>query len=495
MKRIIILIAALTAAAACRQAEDTRYFAPAVEFGSAQYTVSAGDGGLDIDIHLSRPASQAFTIGLNVDSSLKEGVEYRIASTSVPISAGQQDASVHVDLVDDEIWVENAWIELILKPGERYTLDPAKSVARVNVSKAINIPIFRLIPPEDGIVTNPYFAETISFQLEGDRNTDSDQEVQMEFGDLVYGVDYRIEGSDGSYVTYPAGARSQVFKVKILQKDESGYDREAVLAIIPQKGRYSVNPDHGSVTVRLSDPVVDFKPLFRTAAANGGQGYQIRQAFLGTDGTWIGNTNADMGVSSEGSNYLRTFRNMFDHPSFSCLATASVSQMFRLSDLFPNYLHPNATAILDYGNDQGHREFSPADSLMRFVLDKGETQKGTIHLNSPRTFVAFIGSYAAWQDKSSGDYAWIKDSRATGGDIFASTHPALTGRISVTLQRLEGTFDFSNTAEPVLVTAWFSSDSEMFMKADEANGKDPAGTYAVSQEDGLWKVSYKLWPR
>ena len=495
MKRIILISIALLAAASCRQAQDTRYFAPAVEFGSAQYAVSAGDGGLDIDIQLSRPAPQAFNIGLNIDSSLEEGLQYRIASTTVPIAAGQQEASVHVDLVDDEIWVENAWIELILKPGERYTLDPAKSTARVEISKVINMPIYRLIPPENEIVTNPFLAETIDFQLEGDRNTDRDLEVELEFGDLVYGTDYRIAGSDGPVFIFPAGSRNHLFQVEILKKDLSGYDREAVLTVIPKRGQYSVDPDHDSAPVHLSDPVVDFKPLFRTAAANDGQGYQMRQAFLGADGTWIGNTNADMAVSSEGCNYLRTFRNMYDHPSFNCRANASVSQMFRLSDLFPNYLYPNATAILDYGNDQGHREFSPADSLMRFVLDKGETKKGGIYLERPRTFVAFIGSYAAWQDKSSGDNAWVKDSRATKGDIFASTHSAITGRISVTLEKLEGRFDFTDLTQPILVTAWLRSDSDMFMKADEANGKTPATTYAVSQEDGLWKVEYKIWPR
>ena len=495
MKRIILISIALLAAAACREAQDTRYFAPAVEFGSAQYAVSAGDGGLDIDIRLSRPAPQAFDIGLNIDSSLEEGLQYRIASATVPIAAGQQEAGVRVDLVDDEIWVENAWIELILRPGERYTLDPAKSTARVEISKVINMPIFRLIAPEKPVVTNPYLAETLSFQLEGDRNSDRDLEVELSVDGLVYGTDYRIKGSDGPGFIYPAGARSHVFEVEILKKDESGYDREAVLTVIPKRGQYSVDPDQGSVALRLSDPVVDLKPLWRTAAANDGQGYQMRQAFLGADGSWIGNTNADMGVSSEGSNYLRTFRNMYDHPSFNCRANASVSQMFRLSDLFPNYLYPNATAILDYGNDQGHREFSPADSLMRFVLDKGETKKGGIYLERPRTFVAFIGSYAAWQDKSSGYNAWVKDSRATQGDIFASTHSALTGRISVTLERLEGRFDFTDLTQPILVTAWFSSDSDMFMKADEVNGKTPAATYAVSQEDGLWKVEYKIWPR
>lgn len=495
MRRYIILWAALLAAAACREAQDTRYFAPAVEFGSAQYAVSAGDGGLDIDIHLSRPASQGFTIGLNIDSSLEEGLQYRIASPSVTIAAGQQDAGIRVDLVDDEIWVESAWIEVLLKPGERYTLDPAKSVARVNVSKVIDMPIFRLIAPEEPVVTNPFLAETLSFQLEGDRNSARDLEVDLDFGELEYGKDYRIKGSDGPGFVYPAGARSHIFQVEILKKDQSGYDREAVLSVIPKRGQYSVDPDHASAHLHLSDPVVSFSSLLRSPALQNGQGYQVRQAIKAADGSWNGNTTVDLGVTSEGSNYLRNFRNMYDHPSFSCMANASVSQLFRFNDLMPLYVYPNETAILDYGNDQNHREFSPADSLMRFVLDKGETKKGGIYLNEPRTFIAFIGSYAGWQEKISGTNAWVRDSKATGGDIFASTYPAITGRISVTLEKLEGRFDFTDSDAPVVVTAWFSSDTDKFMQADPANGKDPAATYAVSKEDGLWKVEYKLWPR
>ena len=490
MRRYIILWAALLAAAACREAQDTRYFAPAVEFGSAQYAVSAGDGGLDIGIHLSRPASLGFTIGLNIDSSLEEGLQYRIASPTVDIATGQQDASVRVDLVDDEIWVENAWIEILLKPGERYTLDPAKSTARVDISKVIDMPIFRLIAPEEPVETNPFLAETLSFQLEGDRNSARDLEVDLTFGDLAYGTDYRIKGSETPGFTYPAGARSHVFQVEILKKDESGFDKEAVLTVIPKRGQYSVDPDHGSATVHLSDPVVNFSPLLSTPALQNGQGYQVRQAILAADGSWEGNATVDLGVSSSGSNYLRNFRNMYDHPSFGCMANASVSQLFRFNDLIPLYIYPNDITILDYGNDQGHREFSPADSLMRFVLDKGETLKGGIHMDKPRTFVAFIGPRAEWTNS-----IWPADSKKTGGDIFASTHPALQGTISVTLERLEGRFDFTDSDAPVVVTAWFSSDTDKFLQADTANGKDPAATYAVTKEDGLWKVEYKLWPR
>ena len=499
MKKSIIFLslAALLAAAAChREQGDTRYFAPAVSFGSSSYSVNAGDGGLDIDLKLSRPASQDLTVGLNISSSLELNQQYQVSATALRVATGEQSASLHISLTDDEIWVESSWIELVIVPGQRYTVDPANnSTARVNVNKKIEIPIIGMVQPEAPIVTNPYLAEVLHFQLTANRAPISAVTVLLDFDGLAYGKDYLIPGSSASSVELPAGATSLDFDVQILKKDLSGYDKETALTLLPSKGKYSVSADSPSVSVHLSDPSISFKPIFKTAALQSGQGFQIRQAFLAKDGSWSGNIQVDLGVSSEGSNYLRNFKNLYDHPSFSCKATASVSQMFRLSELFPLYVYPNATAILDYGNDQNHRQFSPADSLMRFVLDKGETAKGKIYLEKPRTFVARVGSYAAWQDKSSGSNAWVLDSRATGGNLMASTHPALTGNISVTLEKLEGSFDFTNSSEPVLVTAWFSSDSPLFMKPDEANNKDPEASYDITQENGLWKVRYKLWPR
>ena len=497
MKRItLLLMISALAFLSCKEAQDTRYFAPDVEFGEASYSVQAESGGADLLVRLSRPAPRALTIGLNLSSSLKEDLQFH-APHALELSAGDTEAKVHIDLVDDEIWDENAWIDLTIAPGDRYTVNPdGKCTTRLTVTKAFVMPTLRLRSLDEDTVTNPFLAETLHFEITADRVPSKDIAVTLNPGGLVPGTDCLIGGAAAAEVTLPSGADKVAFDLTLLQKDESGMDRHETLALVQQKGLYVVPSEGGSVDIHLSDPVVDFSPLFKSPALQSGEGYQIRQAFLAADGSWSGNTTVDLGVSSKGSNYLRTFRNMYDHPSFGCPANASVSQLFRLSDLFPNYVYPNATAILDYGNDQGHREFSPADSLMRFVLDKGETQKGTIHFYKPRTFTAFIGSYAAWQDKSvGGENSWIRDSRATKGDIYASTHPAITGQISVTLEKLEGTFDLTNSSEPVLVTAWFSSDSDMFMKADEARGVDPAGTYAVSKEDGLWKVSYKFWPR
>ena len=483
MKRFILLITVILAASACRRAQDTRYFAPAVQFGSDRYSVTPGDGGLDIDLHLSRPAPQALRIGLNVSSSLEEGVQYRVASRTVDIAPGQQDATVHVELVDDEIWVESAWIEILLKPGERYTVDPQKnSTARVDISKTISTPIFRLLAPTVPVVTNPFLAETLRFQLEADRATTSDVEVALEFGGLEFGKDYRISGSETSGFIYPAGARSHTFEVEILKKDQSGYDRQTALAVVPRKGSYTVDPEQASVPVHLSDPVVPLTPLWRTPALNGGAGYRWNQAIKTPAGEWEGNTTVDMGLTAEGSNYVQNQRSLWTHSSFNCPATASPSHPFRLTDLCPRLRYPSEVSILDYGANESYRSFFPCDSLIRFVADRPETPgQGILAIPSPRRFQAYIGDRVAWGN------TWKDDAKKTGGDMAASTDPAIQGRVHVTLEKMEGRYDLDERV--LFITAWFSSDDARFMQEVDF------GKWAVASEDGLWKVEYKIWPR
>jgi len=491
MKRISILICAfaLFCLAACQQEKDTRYFAPEIAFENGSYAVNSADGGLDVAVSLSRPATQALTVNVNIESSLQEELQFKLSSHSLSIAEGASTTSLHITLVDDEIWDTESWIDLILAPGTRYTLNPdGNCTARVSISKDVQLPTIKLIVPS-GVEINPYLPETFNCVLETSRAQAKDMAVQLDFGDLVCGKDYLINGEATTMVRFPAGTEWIPFKVEILYQDVSGLDKHAVLSVVQQKGQYVPAAGASEADIHLYDPVVDFKPLFKTAALQNGSGFQIRQAFKGPDGAWNGNTQVDLGQSSEGSNYLRNFRNMYDHPSFSCKANASVSQMFRLSDLFPNYVYPSPVAILDYGNDQGHREFSPADSLLRFVLDKGETMKGGIYLTRPQSFTAYIGTYADWQADETGGKAWVVDSRATGGVISASKHKAITGTISVTVHKIEGRFDFTDSSSPVLLTAWFSSDSDQFLHSIDAT------KIAASKEDGLWKIDYKLWPR
>ena len=488
MKKISILIMTLLAAVSCRQAEDTRYFAPEVNFAAGSYAVDAASGALDVELKLSRAAEKPFEVGLYVTSSLQEGKQFTIAD-KVPVAAGQQSASVHIALVSDEIWDESSWIELQIAPGERYTVNPdADCATRIAVSKEIVLPILRLVAAGD-CETNPSMAEPLHFEVQSTVAARSDVDVTLDFDGLRCGDDYLVNGGVTNGFTLAEGARQAGFDITIVKKDISGYDKTCALSLVTRKGEYVVASDASSVDVHLWDPSIDFSAFLKTKALNDGQGYQVRQAIQAPDGSWEGNKTVDLGVSGDGSNYLRNFKNMYMHPSFSCMACSSVSQLFRLPDFCPNLVYPSTVAILDYGNNQDHREFSAVDSLMRFVLDKGETAKGKIYLHAPRKFVARYGNYAAWQEDLPAGKAWVVDSRSTKGDIMASTHEALTGVISVTLEKLEGTFDFSDSGAPVLITAWFSCDDDLFMK-DYDTAK-----YVVTQEDGLWKVNYKFWPR
>ena len=479
----------LLAAVSCRQAEDTRYFAPEVNFAADTYSVDADGGALDVEVMLSRAAERAFDIGLYVTSSLKEDTQFTLGVHKLSIAEGQQSGTVHIAFAKDEIWDESSWIELQIAPGERYTVNPdGKCATRIAVTKTIALPILRLVAAGD-CETNPYRAETLHFEVQSTIAARSDVDVTLDFDGLACGTDYLVNGGATNGFTLPEGAKQAAFDITFVKKDISGYDKTCALSLVHQKEHYVVASDAASVDVHLWDPSIDFSSFLKTKALNNGEGYQIRQAIQAPDGSWEGNKTVDLNVSSEGSNYLRNFKNMYMHPSFSCMACASVSQLFRLPDLCPNLVYPSPVAILDYGNNQDHREFSAVDSLMRFVLDKGETAKGKIYLHAPRTFVARYGSYEAWQEDLAAGKAWVVDSRATKGDIMASTHEALTGVITVTLEKLEGTFDLSNSDAPVLLTAWFSCDDALFMK-DYDDTK-----YAVTQEDGLWKINYKFWPR
>ena len=498
MKRYIMLLCVCSLAflTSCRQDEDSRYFAPEISFDQESYTVSLDESVVqEVKVLLSRPATQELTVGVVASSSLKEDVQYKLSSTSLTVPVGASEAALRIDLITDEIWDEEGWIELALSPGLRYTINPSSNcMAKVNVRKTIDMPQLKLVAAGEPEI-NPFLAEALQFTITSDRAPRTAIDIELSLGDLVCGTDYFINGGSSSSVSLEAGKQKVDFELTFSKIDQSGFDLSVPLSLKMKKGVYAPVSGESELTVRLYDPQVDFSGLLKSAALQNGAGYQIRQAIKGADGEWKGNTQVDLGRSAEGSNYLSCYRNMYDHPSFGCRANSSVSQPFRINEFFPNYLYPNATAIIDYGNDQNHREFTPVDSLMRFVLNKGETKKGSICLTKARTFTAIIGNYAKWQADVAGGKAWVVDSKANNGNILASTHEAIEGRISITLEKLEGSFDFTNSNEPVLVTAWFSSDSEMFMVADTANGKDPVSTYGLTQENGLWRVEYKLWPR
>ena len=476
MKRTSILILALLAVFSCKEAEDTRYFAPEIAFSADTFSASAQDGVAQVVLNLSRPATMDFSAGLVFEGNLTEGTQFTVASHSIDVKAGEDKAVFQITLVDDEIWVEDSWIGLSLMPGKLYTVNPSANVsARVEVSKTITLPKLSLSLVSGDLEMNPYRPSPLTVKLSATKAFDADKEVSLSLGDIEYQVNDVASGK----VTLPAGAISANFTLAVKQFDQSGFDSTVDVAPVMEKGVFVVDPN-GVLPLHLSDPVPDFSPLLKTEAQIG-DGYQLRQAIKTPAGEWDGNLAANVDVSSKGSAYIKSLKNM--GTTYGYLSNEVGLHILRLCDFFPNLRGTEGEAILDYGRNNNTRGFSPVDSLFRFVLDKGSETEGDIVLNSPRKFTAFTGDYVQWKD------VMENDSKATNGNIFASASPVITGRIDVVLERMEGRFDLADASETMLFAAWFSCDSPEFM-----NGVDFEKIGAVKDGD-LWKVEYKLWAR
>ena len=481
MKRIAILFLGAVLALSCKEVQDSRFFAPELEFSAATYSVTEVPDGVDVKLTLSRPAATAFSARLVFSGTLQEGLQYTVPSHSIDVPAGASEASVHITLIDDEIW-EPGYIAITLAPGSRYTVNPSGNCeARVEVTKHVVIPVLRLSVPEDGDTVNPYCAAPVTLTLIADKAPLSDITVPLSSEGFVAGQDFLLDGQADANLTLAAGATSATAMLQVLKKDQSGYDKQLTLGMTAQKGVYGVSSEGSSVSIRLYDPVVDFSPLWKITAQEG-EGYQVRQAFKKADGTWNGNTAANWTVSSAGSNYLKSLKNISNTYGYPTVAIGL--HILRLPDLFPNLRKTSGNAIVDYGRNSNTRGFSAVDSLFRFVLDAGSATEGSVMLDKPRRFTAAVADYSSWVEAS-----WSADSQLTGGDILKSASPLITSWVVVTLEKLEGRFNLADMENTLLLTAWFSCDDPQFMK-----DVDTDSIHAV-QEDGLWKVEYKLWPR
>ncbi|MBP5397350.1 MAG: hypothetical protein J6Y32_01780 [Bacteroidales bacterium] len=483
-------------AASCRPVDDQRYVAPSLSFAAAEYVVDATTGGMDVLLLLDRPAQKEISVRVDVSSSLTPGTQYSLPDFPLTVAAGTERIPIHLKLVDEAILVEQAYVDLILLPAVDYGVNlQGAGQTHIRITKELPFPTLKFLLPEGSpIGANTFLAETVPCIVSSNIPVDADLPFTLNVSTLTAGEDYTLDGA----CVLPAGTSQTTFNLKVSRREQLGFDKEGTVSLVAQEGVYLVDPTASSFTLHIGDPVPDFFKLLHTAAAQGGLGYQVRQALKtpataeAPEGSWEGNGIVDLGQTVAGSPYLRNYRNMWRHSTYNCPCNASPSQWLRMSDLFPNRVYPSPTAILDYGVTQVQRQFSPADSVMRFCPNPAAPLTGKVVLTKPRTFTAFIGDYAAWQADVTGGKTWMVDARATGGDIFASTNPAITGTINVTVERIEGTFDFNKVDEMVLLSVWMRSDSDQFLMDGDAR----MTKYAIEQvEPGLWKLQYKLWPR
>ncbi|MDP3453728.1 MAG: Calx-beta domain-containing protein [Bacteroidales bacterium] len=475
-----------TALISCEKIDEGKVRIPVVTFETSQISVNTQSGSYDVVVKLSSPASKELTVKVGFAGSAVENEHYTVPAKEVKIASGASEGKLTLTILNDNIWEENLEIVLLFSPGTDYVIDP-KQIAEIKIklTKEIVLPVVSFDIEGTTQHSNPFNSETITLKLKLDRALRSDSQVNLKFeGGMTIGGDFMINGGNSNKFTIPKDKTTHTFDVKINKKDDAGFDKNLKITIEPVDNKtFTVTQDKASYTIKVSDPIVNLSLILKTAALQGGEGFQIYQNVKTLTG-WSNNVTVNSGINTVKKNYLKTFRNNAFNAAFDCKANSAGGDILRLADML-NFANTD-TVIADYGVGKTTRYFNPSDSLLRFVADGENPLKGVV-TSVAQKFSAKVVLKVDWETGTNGNKQWHLDSKANDGNILSSTYPTIA-TVVIDLVKVEGTYDFTTATPEVLFTAWFKSSSPFFMKNLNA-------TYDIVKEGEQYKVSYRFTPR
>ncbi len=470
----------------CEKIDEGKVKIPVVTFETALTSVNTQSGSYDVVLKLSSPASKELTVKVGLSGNAVENEHYTVPAKEIKVASGASEGKLPITILNDNIWDENLEIIILISPGTDYVIDP-KQIAEIKVklTKEIVLPVVIFDMESTTQHSNPFNSETITLKLKLDRALRSDSQVNLKFeGGMTIGGDFMINGGNSNKFTIPKDKTTHTFDVKINKKDDAGFDKNLKITIEPVDNKtFAVTQDKASYTIKVSDPLVDLSTILKTGAIGGADGFQIYQNVKTLTG-WSTNVTVNCGANTTKKNYLKTFKNMAFNAAFDCKANGAGGDILRLADLL-NFANTD-TVIADYGVGKTTRYFNPSDSLLRFVADGENPLKGSV-VSVAQKFSAKILLKVDWETGTNGNKQWHLDSKATDGNILASTYPTIA-TIVIDLVKIEGTYDFTSATPEILFTAWFKSTSPYFMKNLNA-------TYDIVKEGENHKVSYRFIPR
>lgn len=470
----------------CEKIDDAQSKIPLVSFETSQISVNTEAGSYEAIVKLSQPAAKSIKIKVGLSGNAVENEHYTVVSKEINIAAGEEEGKLPITILHDNIWDENLEIVVILSPGTDYVIDPNQvSEIKIKLTKEIVLPVLSFDMTELSKHTNPFNSETISFNIKLDQPLRNDAQLNLGFeGDLTIGGDFNVNGGNNNKVTLSKEQTSFTFTIKVNKKDQAGFDKSLNITLSPVDPKtFTVSQDKSAFTLKISDPLVNLSPMLKTAALLGGSGFQVYQNIKTTTG-WSSNVTVNADANTIKKNYLKTFKNMSFNTAFGCESNGPGGDVLRLAELL-NFATTD-TVIADYGVGKTTRYFNPTDSLLRFVAEGENPMKGSV-TTVPQKFSAKLVLKVDWETGSNGFKQWHVDSKATGGNINASTYPVI-GTITIDLDKIEGTYDFTLDTPEVVFTAWFKSNSPHFMK-------NLNSTYDIVKDGEYYKVTYRYFPR
>lgn len=487
LKSTILMVALVLSIASCDKVDEGRNSIPSVSFETALISVNTETGEYTAVVNLSEPARKDIDIKFQFSGTAIENEHYTVDTKEVTVLEGQDKASVKINILNENIWDASLELKITLAPSADYVILPTTNTESVIMfTKDIVLPIVSLETEALPVSTNPYNQDTIAFTVKLDQQLTVERELNLSFeGGMVIGTDFTINEGNNNVITIPEGVSETTFSLEIKKKDEAGFKNDFKISIAPSDPKYlAVSQDESSYTLIVSDPLVDLTPILRVSALAGGAGFQIYQAIKATDDSWVGKVVINSSQNTEKKNYLKTHKNQIFISAFDCNSNLTGGDVLRLADMLK--FDTSDTVIADYGASKTTRFFSTSDSLLRFVAEEGNTQKGKLSTANQK-FKANLILRADWETGTNGNKQWHVDSKANGGDITKSTYPTFA-TMEVELVKVEGTYDFTLEDPEMIFDAWFKSSSPYFMRILPDGLK-------ITKDGDMYKVSYKLYPR
>jgi len=485
---LLTLIAGFLVIQSCEKIEDTRSYAPVLFFERSTETVKTDVGSYDVKLVLSNPAEKEIKAKIGFTGTAIEGEHYSVSSNEVVFAKGDKEAFLKINILNENIYDELINIKCLICPSKEYAVIPEqKSEFILNMTKDIILPTLSFKPAEQDRFTNPYLAETLTYELCLTEALRMDTEVRINVeGDLSIGADFLINEGNSNTIIIPKSVLSKIFTVTFKKKDMAGYNKTLKLTLVPVTSKSCIVNEESSFTnITVKDPVVDMSSFFKTAALLGGLGYQMNQAIKAKDGTYSSNIVVNVLNNSSKGNYMKSLRNLSFNSAFGCYANTPGGDVLRLADLL-NF-NTTDTVIADYGVGKTTRFFSPSDSLLRFVAEGDNIRKGKVFAPAQK-FRARLVLKQDWETGTNGNKQWHLDSKSTGGNISLSLYPLSFATMEIELVKLEGRFNIDEDIPVITFDAWFRSNSKYFMR-------NIPESYDIVREGDLYRISYKFTPR
>lgn len=504
-KQIFALLLTFAVLAIGCKKEDDDPTTPTVSFEQSSLQVYENQGGeIRVKVNLSEPTQKQLQIPIELTGTAVAGTNYIIGdATNVTVDAGALFGEI---ILQPKISTtsDDYNLTITLKQAAGFIVDPTKNAVSVTImdSQKSNLTKVSFVNTNE-ILTNPLLAETIDVKVALTEASSKDIVVPLSFNGAVEGTDFTTEGLENGSIRIPANALEATFKVKVKSADIS---LEKILEInfVGDSQEYIVDNTRKTATVTMINPEVNFGTsffsdvnLFKFFLLSNGTStqYDAKTAYNIKAYRWNGTTS--LFAIAGGQPYInkhKTIRNAWDvevHNWFKKQGWSTsitipelerweiqAGDLLNIASCFPaDYLaeYTKTTAMIGNGN-----------CFLKFIPTQKDGLKGVVTIPTQDLTVYKAKPEFKWFEytvvSTKNVYNWYADSRATGGNITASTN---VEPVIIKVENAVGTYDLTTTPATIQFDVTLSSTDTNFAPADAT---------VYSKADGKYTIRYKFIP-